>query len=105
MHIEGYNEATPPTHDDCNRIRIFFIRNLNLYYRSFHDEDDERQGIHATMSEWFSHEGFVSKARDDKIGEKMARIVFVQVGLANDGGRIECRDRITSFDAPSRPLN
>ena len=55
---------------------------------------------------WFSHYGFVLKNRDEELAEKMSRIIFVKVGLLNKDeykGEFSCRDRIMTFDAPSKP--
>ena len=114
MEIEGYNEndSGVPTHEDCNRIRRYFINNLNVHFLadpsnlnpsvfSEHNID----GIHKSVSQWFSHEGFSRKSRDKDIGEKLARIIFVEVELSNDAGGVSCRDRITSANAASKPIN
>ena len=45
-----------------------------------------------------------TKQRDEKLAEKLTRILFVRVNLWSKGGTVTCRDRILSSDAPSKPL-
>ena len=98
MYAVGYEGE--PTHEKCNEVRQTFIRDL-VYWG---DNDDAlRLILTDTISEWFSHEGWQKQSRDEKIGEKMARITFVEVVLSGPKGLISCRDRILVFDAPSKP--
>lgn len=103
--ISEYGEVAQPTHADCNLVRDTFIVSLNG--RSSRKEDDEAeiQSRYETISSWFSHVDFQRMDRDEDLGEKMARMIFVSVLLTGSEGSILCRDRITSFDAPSRPRN
>ena len=62
-----------------------------------------------TIDRWFSHLGFARADRDEGLAEKLARIIFVEVFLNSDDhiddiSRITCKERIMTFDAPSRPL-
>ena len=68
------------------------------------NEDTLRIILQNTISSWFSHEGWQKQIRDKEIGLKMARIIFVKVVLSGQKGDISCRDRITAFEAPSKPL-
>ena len=111
------------THERCNDLRRGFVAAL------VHDGPDEKD--HEAMSvaaavggshlldeparmrrlltrmigEWFSHYGYRKQDRDAKLGEKMARIVFVEVYLqgAYGKGSVECRGRILEFEAASKP--
>ena len=56
------------------------------------------------VGRWFSHSGYREGDRDEDLGEKLARIVFVKVLMHREAGPgIQCRNRITSLDAPSKP--
>ena len=60
---------------------------------------------HIVIGGWFSHNGFQRTNRDEELEEKLARIIYVKVTLRNADGGIECRERIMTFDAPSKPLD
>ena len=105
MRIEGYESLTAPTHEDCNEIRWFFVNNLNAWYSAAHDEQAQTEALYKSVSHWFTHRGFSNTSRDEDIGKKLARMIYVRVVLLNKEGSIQCRDRITSLDAPSKPLN
>ncbi len=61
--------------------------------------------LHDLINQWFSHDGITSSNRDENLAEKLARIIFVKVSLRNNNGGIECRERIMTFDAPSKPFD
>ena len=89
------------SHENCNKMRRSFISALTVPIKL--DEAAVRKLLPTQISAWFSHEGFQRKSRDEKLGEKMARIIFVRVNLSGKGGFITCRERIMTFDAPSMP--
>ena len=91
------------SHEICNLTRRSFISELTGFSIQ-KDAEQVRKYIPEQISTWFSHIGFQSKSRDKKLGEKMARIIFVQVSLQGNQGSITCRERIRLFDAPSKPL-
>lgn len=64
------------------------------------------QRIPQQVSDWFSHSGYFRSDRDRNLGEKVARIIFVQFNLSaqQENNGISCRDRITSLEAPSKPM-
>ena len=69
-----------------------------------HDEEQSRASVQQTIEEWFSHYGYRNKQREEKLAEKLTRILFVRVNLRSKDGTVTCRDRILSSDAPSKPL-
>lgn len=96
-------------HNWCNYVRHRVIeRVLGIATRSGMDEAAAEIWTDAAteiIADWFSHAGFQNTDRDKVLGAKMARIIFVQVGISADfGSGIQCRDRIMSLDAPSKPL-
>ena len=101
MYAVGYEGD--PTHQKCNEARRAFIQDI-VYMGPQINEDALRIILQATISRWFSHEGWQKQIRDKEIGLKMARIIFVKVQLSGQKGVISCRDRITAFEAPSKPL-
>ena len=90
------------THETCNDTRRSFLAELLNAY-GLYSEEKAGELAHQAISWWFSHKGFESKSRDEKLEENLARIVFVAVRLRKDNSGITCRDRITPFDAPSKP--
>lgn len=100
LFVIGFNGAV--THETCNDTRRSFLAALLNAYELY-SEEKARELAHQAIGWWFSHKGFASKSRDEKLEEKLARIVFVAVRLREDNGGITCRDRITTFDAPSKP--
>lgn len=97
-------------HEWCNYVRRRVIeRVLGITTRSGMDEESIEKWMDVAtriIGDWFSHTGFRHPDRDEKLGSKMARIIFVGVEMSGeDGSGIECRDRITSLDAPSKPVN
>ena len=92
------------THKRCNDIRRGFLREL-VYGQLPVRQPAVKELLTIMIDRWFSHSGFARKARDEKLGEKMARIVFVGVRLFGDQRAISCRGRILEFEAASRPIN
>ncbi len=90
------------THDTCNDTRRAFLAKLLGAY-DLYSEEKAGELAHKAIGWWFAHWGFQSNSRDEELEEKLARIVFVVVRLQALDGRITCRDRITVFDAPSKP--
>ena len=94
-----------PTHANCNVVRHSFIRALAaLDFPQDTSEEEIREWTYRSIDNWFSHEGFEHKSRDELLAEKLARIIYVQVRLRNADNAIQCRARIAMFDAPSRPV-
>ena len=91
------------SHENCNIARRSFISELTGYSIQ-RDAALVRKYLPEQISAWFSHIGFQSKTRDKKLGEKMARIIFVRVILRGNEGAITCKERIVTFDAPSKPF-
>ena len=100
LFVVGFNDAI--THETCNDTRRSFLASLLNAY-GLYSEEKAAELAYQAIGWWFSHKGFKSKSRDEKLEEKLARIVFVAVRLRKDNGGITCRDRITTFDAPSKP--
>ena len=90
------------SHEICNKVRRAFIGAL-AYTFSLVNEDLVRDLLRENIDSWFSHNGYRNAERDKELGEKMSRIIFVKVFLANNNGIITCRERIMVFDAPSKP--
>ena len=100
LDVAGFDGTA--THDTCNDTRRSFLAALLGAY-DLYSEEKAGELAHQAIGWWFAHRGFQSNSRDEKLEAKLARIVFVAVRLqARDGG-ITCRDRITTFDAPSKP--
>ncbi len=94
-------------HEWCNYVRRRVIEQvLGIATLSGMDEAATESWMDIAtqiIDQWFSHDGF-RRDRDEDLGAKLARIIFVKVKLQPvDGSGIECRDRITSLDAPSKP--
>ncbi|MCY4151310.1 MAG: hypothetical protein OXE94_03620 [Aestuariivita sp.] len=115
-------EDSAISHDRCNKVRNSYIasvtnapRDKELIFHKVLDGYVDEGG--ASTAEWltnvhvpreisamFSQNSHRARDRDEDIGEKLARIIFVEVEMFSDSGDgISCRDRITSFDAPSKP--
>ena len=90
------------SHENCNEVRRDFIRYFADFY-SLENEDTARSSLHNNIASWFSHEGWERKVRDEELGKKMSRIIFAKVSLRSKDGIVACRDRITVFNAPSKP--
>ena len=123
LYLNVMWDRGPITHEQCNVLRRGFLAAL------VHDGPDEsdRRAMSAAaavggprlldeparmktlltrlVSRWFSHHGYERRSRDKKLGEKLARIVFVEVYLqgAFDKGAIICKGRILEFEAASKP--
>ena len=90
------------SHENCNKMRRSFIGAFpGILIKG--NEKLVTQLLTDQISGWFSHVGFQRKIRDEKLGEKLARIIFVRVNLLGKNGSITCRERIMTFDAPSQP--
>lgn len=92
------------THYNCNLMRRAFIAALIWDGHARSSEDYSEEVIHWMVGYWFSHSGYTSKRRDEKLPEKLTRIVFVNTILRNERSGITCKGRITASDVPSRPL-
>lgn len=106
------------THDGCNARRfvaITEISDLGRWWRESPrhvDIDGTGYGgegeppktewltnkwIPDQVSGWFSHNGYRAGDRDEELGAKLARIIFVEVTMLTAPGEgISCRDRIPS---------
>ncbi|MDE0415933.1 MAG: hypothetical protein OXI95_03220 [bacterium] len=93
------------SHENCNEVRHSFVRALASSSLP-HDASEEkiREWTYRSIDEWFSHEGFSGDDRDEKLAEKLARIIFVVVQLRDAENATQCRARITTLDAPSEPI-
>ena len=100
MKIFGYDDI--PNHENCNLIRRHAIGYLGL--ANIEDEENAKGFLHSRISGWFSHKGFKKGSRDEKLAEKLARIIFVRVNLISGSRGVTCRDRIMTFTAPSQPM-
>ena len=101
-----FNVSHTLTHELCNETRRAFIADIvgatpDLIERQ---EGAVRLGLHLLIGQWFSHHGFQRGSPDEELAEKLARIIFVSAKLIGDGSSIECRERIMTFNAPSKPL-
>lgn len=93
------------THANCNAVRHSFIRALAASDLPHNAREEEiREWTYRSIDNWFSHEGFEHKSRDELLAEKLARIIYVKVRLRNADNAIQCRARIAIFDAPSKPV-
>ena len=109
------------THGACNKVRADAIIWIVGYGTAVElgisrSSYDTIVKDHAPLqiASWFSHRGFSRTSRDMELEEKLAEIIFVEVTMRKpytrateifgQGDGISCRDRITSLEAPSRPL-
>ena len=100
VYMMGFNGDV--THESCNKIRRDFIRLLiGISIKS--EEKRVAAWLPLQISSWFSHFGFKDPGRDKKLGEKMARTIFVNMNLWGEDSDISCRARIITSDAPSKP--
>ncbi len=101
------------SHANCNTVRRLFIARMIGIVPAWGSAT--RRGaaiplIHHAIGQWFSHDGFVRRDRDEQLSEKLARIVFVGVALISgsdspDSNGLYCRARIVDHDAPSKPYS
>ena len=100
----------PLTHQNCNMIRIAFIRQLFAFGFSLEGKALQ-EAVLGDIRDWFSHYGYARIGRDKKLAEKLTRIIFVRVQLYRNyrgsGSKgISCRARVMQFDnAPSKPIS
>ncbi len=94
-----------PTHDNCVFVREWLLYRLTpTPSNAFEtDLDNDKFWIHFRVNNWFSNYGFSSKDRPENLGEKLARIIWVEVNLSDGKNSISCRERITELDAHSKP--
>ena len=106
INIFAWFPSTPPdyiNHGMCNDVRQRVISRITGFPKGITGIKDF--DISDVIHNWFSHAGYRSGDRDDELGKKMSRIIFVEVDMnPTTGDGISCRDRITSLDAPSKPL-
>lgn len=103
-----FSDEGPWTHDRCNAARRTFLRHLGDGGTTEDDgseafDETLKKWLRSAISGWFSHYGYQSKGRDQKLTEKLARIMFVEVGLHGVRGGISCRARILEVRAASKP--
>ena len=97
------------SHELCNGFRRAFLARLLDYHPDVHTVPDPaslRRHVNKEIADWFSHYGYEKQNRDKKLGEKLARIVFVTVALGGRLGsrqRIDCRARMFESEAASKP--
>ncbi len=118
----------PATHDNCNYFRKLILRSvlwllidpeeiendsMNLDLKPEAGGWDPRTRVGGVLDKWFAHTGessygipyFERTDRPEDLGEKLARIVWLSVVLQDESrDRIECKARITDWEAPSRPV-
>ena len=89
------------THEECNRVRGLFLIGLGLKITQFITEE----WVLSSISSMFSHVGFRKKGRDEDLGKKLSRIMFVNVRLHSlrERAGISCQARVLEPDAPSNP--
>ncbi len=92
------------THKKCNEVRREFIKHMAAVWPSAPD-DLVRLMLAGRVSRWFSHKGFKSPKRDEKLGEKLSRMIWLDVSILSGKTGIVCGEAITEFDAPSGPLD
>ena len=90
------------SHEKCNEWRAHFINEIFRLRLAREHTQVRRAMLIVRISTWFSHKGFSTKGRDKNLGEKLARIIFVQTMLRTGDDAIICRERVTEFDAPSK---
>ena len=98
-----------PTHETCNEFRNTFLSFLG-FYNLGETEERKRKLLYQTIDSWFFPMGYLKAKRDDDFSEKLAQMIFVtmrveqSMRIAKTPPEIECRDRITVFEAPSQPV-
>ncbi len=98
--VDNFN---PGTHENCNKHRRSFIQGLMGVPPEHLNQQTAETIFPVQVDLWFSHFGYKKNSRDEKLAEKLSRIIFVQVRLTAKDRIVICRDRILSFDAPSKP--
>lgn len=103
-----FSDEGPWTHDRCNALRRTFLRRLAEGGTTEDDGSDDfdallKNWLRSAIGRWFSHNGYRSTGRDQKLTEKLARIMFVEAGLHGLLGGITCRGRILDVDVASKP--
>lgn len=85
--VRGQN-LEPATNEKCEEIWNALINNLILDY------NEDRVGRAASvLDSLFSHEGYAETDRDEELGQKMSRIVYVSVTIVGQPG-VYCEGRI-----------
>ena len=93
----------PGTLENCNKHRRSFIQGLMGVPPEHLNQRTAETIFPIQVNSWFSHFGYKGNSRDENLAKKLARIIFVQVRLTTEDSIVICRDRILSFDAPSKP--
>ena len=109
MNVIG--EAGAGTHERCNELRHRFVAALAYGIPTASDGSvislgaEGKKWLTEKIDGWFSHHGYRVRSRDGKLGEKLARIVFVEVLILDAYAKrtIECRARIFESEAASKP--
>ena len=90
INLHVINALIPITHERCNQTRRSFIADIvgSVPFYLETEENLVRKILHDLIDSWFSHHGFRAGDRDEKLVEKLARIIFVEVSLSKaDAGR------------------
>lgn len=103
LWVVDLNYAAETNHENCNKVRRAFIAALIARNYSLKNADAALSALRIKIDRWFSHFGYENNERDNKLVEKMSRIIFVETQLSNTDRKITCRERIMEFDAPSKP--
>ena len=90
-------------HENCNRVRYSFTRAITGLGETATSEL-VKEFLLSKVNFWFAHDGYRSKGRDEDLAMKMAQIIFISVRLQQGRKIVLCKDRILSFEAPSKPL-
>ncbi len=98
-------ESTSINHEKCNEIRNRFIGHVVGIggIADWSNTGNAISLINDIISRNFSHNGFQSTGRDENLGEKLANNIYAVVDMQGDAAGVVCKDKITSFHAPSKP--
>ncbi|MDE0433988.1 MAG: hypothetical protein OXH92_08250 [Bryobacterales bacterium] len=111
LQMSVIGEVGAGTHERCNELRHRFVAALAYGIPTASDGSvislgaKGKKWLTEKIDGWFSHHGYRERSRDGKLGEKLARIVFVEVLIrdAHLRKKFECRARIFESEAASKP--
>ena len=108
LEVTGYRGDR--SHENCNDMRRRFIGQLAGHVDP--PQKPPEAELLGRIRAWFSHVGYRDRSHDEKLAEKLARMVFVSVILFGEVVEnpfdalvysVICRARILRYHAPSQP--
>ncbi len=89
--------------EKCREVRHTALQALAPMYLLSRSGGDPQAKIEMAagraLEEWFSHPGgYQSSEREDDLGQRLARITYVEVYLPGENKTVTCRGRISEWE-------